>query len=306
MLECGGRCTWNKWWCLELSLTFPLASVFFLWMVPQKSELAVRVLDQQQKTWRWKRRGPGGGWQVFCLETAGTRKVCKVSFPVILELLYSFPCKVPLASTFVTHGWHHILLFLTPCSNRSAIHPFLKSIPSVRSLQRKHSEPSTLHYQFASVQHLASSCVGSSSGSPAIVVPDLFFLPLPLPWRILGSFLWKSFCTGVEVISFDPFEWQAWFTAGSPGPAQRGLHTGTWFCLFCPAAFAMSQTSLSNFICLLAFTSRKWEVEGGSSSNPMALGKVWIVKLAWGVSALISLLLPGVMLWWKGWLYLVE
>lgn len=115
-------------------------------------------------------------WLVVCLETAETRNVCKVSFPASLELLYSFPFKVSLASVSVTHGSHHILLFLSPCSNKRAIHSFLKSIPSVRtSLQRKQPGPSTLHYQnlSASVQRLASShCVGSFSGSTDTVVPS--------------------------------------------------------------------------------------------------------------------------------------
>ena len=115
-------------------------------------------------------------WLVVYLETAETRKVCKVSFPASLELLYSFPSKVLLASASITHGSHHILLFLTPCRNRRPIRPFLKSIPSVRtSLQRKQPGPSTLRYQSlsASVQHLASSRrAGSSSGSPGIAVPD--------------------------------------------------------------------------------------------------------------------------------------
>lgn len=83
-------------------------------------------------------------WLVVYLETSETRKVCKVSFPASLEFLYSFPFEVPLASVSISRGSHHILLFLTPCSNRRAIRPFLKSIPTVRtSLQRKQPGPST-------------------------------------------------------------------------------------------------------------------------------------------------------------------
>lgn len=54
----------------------------------------------------------------------------------------SFPLRVPLASASVTHGSHHILLFLTPCSNKRTICLSLKSVPSVRtSLQRKQPGP---------------------------------------------------------------------------------------------------------------------------------------------------------------------
>lgn len=79
-------------------------------------------------------------WLVVYLETAGTRKVCKVSPPASLEL--PSPLESPLASASVTHGSHHILLFLTPCSNKRTICLSLKSVPSVRtSLQRKQPGP---------------------------------------------------------------------------------------------------------------------------------------------------------------------
>lgn len=85
------------------------------------------------------------------------------------------PYKTPLAGVSITRGSHRILLFLTPCSDKRAICPFLKSIWSGRtSLQRKQPGPSSLGYQSssASVQHLAPSrCAGSSSGSPDAVVP---------------------------------------------------------------------------------------------------------------------------------------
>lgn len=81
-------------------------------------------------------------WLVVYLETEQTRKVCKIAFPASLELLCSFSFKVPLASASVTHGSHHILLFLTPCSNKRTICLSLKSVPSVRtSLQRKQPGP---------------------------------------------------------------------------------------------------------------------------------------------------------------------
>lgn len=114
-------------------------------------------------------------WLVVCLETAETRKVCKVSFPASLQLPYSFPFKVPLASASITRGSHHILLFLTPCSNKRAIRPFLKSILRVRtSLRRRQPGPSNSRYQNlpASLQHVAPhGCASSSSRSPNAAVP---------------------------------------------------------------------------------------------------------------------------------------
>lgn len=120
------------------------------------------------------------------------------------------------------HGPHHIILFLTPCSNKGAICPLIKPIQALRtSLKRKQAGPSASDFPELVCQHAAFGIqpLCYTSGSPdtglsyspghfssfRLVAPNTLFLTPCMPWQILCGLVWMSFCTDVEIIDSDPF-----------------------------------------------------------------------------------------------------